>query len=409
MAGVGVSILTARLLGPAGRGQYFYVITLVNLIAQASALGLQTSNTYFAVKQPELLNKLVLNSAWISLVVSGMLSLLVVSFLYFIAKIPGDYLWFTLGLAPTYLFFLIGVNLLIGINKVSEFNFFQIFTNAATIVAVAIAGYWTSNLNIVLSAVFLAWLIVAVSLFKNLYTRGKEAIKFYRDVFSEGFSYSFKSYLIALSTFLVLRINVFFLQQLASPDQLGYFSIAAQITDAIALLPMTVGLILFPRLLRADNGAMAFDKMIAALKMIGGVMVILCLFIWLLAPYFIKFLFGVKFMPAISPLGWLLPGSFFYSLIAVLAQYLAARGQPKLLVITWFLGIITNAVLSYCLIPLYAANGAGLALSVSYSVVLVLCCYLVWIEKKAEPREINSSEKTKDLGFDRPHYVKKYD
>src|SRR6185295_16698317 len=40
------SVITARLLSPAGRGEYFLVVTLAQTLAQFGNLGLQSSNTY---------------------------------------------------------------------------------------------------------------------------------------------------------------------------------------------------------------------------------------------------------------------------------------------------------------------------------------------------------------------------
>src|SRR5690242_11581545 len=53
-AGVVTSIMTARFLLPAGRGEYFLVLTTAQILAQFCNLGLASSNTYFVAKDRSL-------------------------------------------------------------------------------------------------------------------------------------------------------------------------------------------------------------------------------------------------------------------------------------------------------------------------------------------------------------------
>jgi len=67
----GSSILTARFLGPAGRGDYFVVVTFAGMVMQFGNLGLQSSNTYYAARDPRNLGPLLANSLWISMLGGG--------------------------------------------------------------------------------------------------------------------------------------------------------------------------------------------------------------------------------------------------------------------------------------------------------------------------------------------------
>ena len=60
-------VLTARLLGPEGRGEYFLGVTVLTLAAQLATLGLHSSNTYLLSRRSEALPALVANSFWFAL------------------------------------------------------------------------------------------------------------------------------------------------------------------------------------------------------------------------------------------------------------------------------------------------------------------------------------------------------
>lgn len=377
LSGFGVSILTAHFLGPIGRGEYFYIMTLVNIISVIAALGMQTSNTYLVASQPKLLNNLIVNSFWISLIFC---SLITAAVLYFITRsntINHYSLWFALILTPCNLFYLFGVSLMGGIGRFNLLNYYQILMNVLTVIAVIIAGFFTAKLNLILATISISWLLLVIFLFYSLFNRQESfSFKFDRKVFNEGFHYAFKAYLIGIGTYLLLRINVFFLQELSPPAELGYFSIAAQICEALVLLPMTVNMVLFPHLVKSK--ILDLKIILTVVKQVGLLMLILFAVTWLIAPIFIGLFFGEKFMPSVEILRFILPGYFFYGLVTLLTQHLAARGLPPIMLVIWLVGLLINGYLSYLLIPVYHAIGAGIAMSLSYGFVLILFSYLIY-------------------------------
>ena len=67
------SVITARLLGPEGRGIFFYWTTLIVLAVQFGNLGLHSSNTYLLSGGQARLSTLAGNSLWVSLVAGTVL------------------------------------------------------------------------------------------------------------------------------------------------------------------------------------------------------------------------------------------------------------------------------------------------------------------------------------------------
>lgn len=374
-----ISVLTARFLGPEGRGYYFYIYSLVGILAQLSMLGLQTSNTYLATANPQLLNKLTINSAWISFLFCTLLALMVAIVFYLQGNAVHGYIGFVVILTPPYLFYLLGTSLFVSVGKIKQLNYYQLLTNLLTVMAVFLAGYYTKNLYVIFWLVFCAWIIVAISMFFSL-CNNHEKCKWTFDytIFRVSFLYSFKAFIITTCTLAVLRTNVFLLEFL-SFTEVGYFSIAAQIADALSLLPTTVALLLFPQLINAKTTDLSVT--LSVLKKVGALILVLALLIGFLAPFFIPLLFGVEFMPAVDIIRCLLPGSFFSCLIVILSQYLAARGLPLILVFIWLAGVLVNVILSYELMRHYGAVGAASGLSMSYALILLACGMVVRVSR----------------------------
>src|SRR5437773_900396 len=173
-AGVLAAVITARFLGPEGRGEYFLVLTLAATIAQFGNLGLHSSNTYLVARDRGLLARLVANSFWVSIAAGGGLAAIVVGASYALDLFggPGNTaLWFVAVLAPLSLFFLLGQNLLLGIGRTFLFNLVEILSSAVIVALQLAAGFFVPT-----SAGFLAarsiGLIVSSAWLLGALTRG---------------------------------------------------------------------------------------------------------------------------------------------------------------------------------------------------------------------------------------------
>jgi O-antigen/teichoic acid export membrane protein len=62
-----LSIITARYLGPEGRGIYAVTASIVAMGVQFGNLGLHSANTYFITSDKSLLGKLIGNTLWVSI------------------------------------------------------------------------------------------------------------------------------------------------------------------------------------------------------------------------------------------------------------------------------------------------------------------------------------------------------
>jgi len=383
-AGVIVAIVTSRFLGPAGRGEYFIVVTLAAVIAQFGNLGLHSSNTYYAARDPKLVPSIIGNTVWVSLLSGGGLAAGVLAAAYLFDVFGGGAtrsLWFVLFLAPLGLLFLLGENLLLGLGRTILFNTIEILS--ATLLVVL---HLVSIVSFPTSAGFLAARTAGV-LLSSAGTLGfllrisPSRFAFDTSVFRLGFGYAARAYLVALLGYLVLRTNVFLLQFHGGFEEVGLYSVASQVADAMEIIPTSVSLVLFPKLLhQADGGWMMMQR---SLIQVAQVMLAACLAVAVASGVLVDVAFGPEFVRSGSMLRLLLPQVFFISLTSIVSQFIAAKGMPLAILGIWIVGLVIAVLLGSVLIPIYGGDGAAAALSLAYAVTFVLVVTLAFGRRDA--------------------------
>jgi O-antigen/teichoic acid export membrane protein len=209
-----------------------------------------------------------------------------------------------------------------------------------------------------------------------LFPQSPGLFRFEFDVFKQTFSYSTRAYLATLAGFVVLRMNVFTLGAVSGPEQVGFYSIASQISDPIAILPQSIALVLFPRLAALQAGRLRTTMGHAVGT--GLVLGAICLGLWIFADPAIRFAFGLRFAPAAPVLRAMLPGVLFLGIMSVVSQYLAASGFPISVVLAWIGAVAVSGLLGRTLVASYGAFGAAATLSATYALLLIVLSGLCW-------------------------------
>lgn len=373
LSGFAGAVVSARFLGPTERGEYFFVITTSVLVVQFTNLGLSVSNMYKVGREPELFGALVANAVWASVTLGFVGALAAVVFLrganFFPAANPSM-LWFTLLLAPAMLAFMFGTNLLIGSGRIRMFNLFETFGNIFVVGALVAVGVAGGGVAAYLATSASAWALISTLLLAYLVRVSHARLTFIATVFRSGLRYATKVYLISLLAYLVLRGNVFLLQRYYGARELGYYSVAAQVGDALAIFPATVAIVLFPALVRNDQGR--WRSTVRSTLIVAAILAATCGIAALAAPWFMRIAFGPSFVPAAQVLRLMLPGVFGLGLTTVLSTYLAAIGMPRITIGIWAIGVVVTLGMGRLLIPDHAGAGAAVTLSVTYLIVLAL-------------------------------------
>ncbi|MCI0658387.1 MAG: polysaccharide biosynthesis C-terminal domain-containing protein, partial [Acidobacteria bacterium] len=281
---------------------------------------------------------------------------------------------------PFQLLVLFGLNLLVGLGRVPLFNALELIFRGAGVaglfvILILLRGdvRWVLILNLIIAA---GAAVAVVRILGGMVRRsGTGESRTSLALFRSSVGYGAKAYVAALLAYLIVRSDMLLVNMLRGTSDAGVYSIAVQITDLIYLLPMSIGLVLFPRLTRHHEGDPVFAMKVA--RHTAFLMLVLCAAAALLAHPVIKLLYGESFLPAVRALWWLLPGIWAYGVCNQVATQLASSGMPLPAVLVWVPPLVLNLILNLAWIPRWGIQGAAASSSVAYFLVLALHLYLL--------------------------------
>jgi O-antigen/teichoic acid export membrane protein len=298
------------------------------------------------------------NTGWIAVLGGTAAAVGVLTFDFALGDSAPDYVFtaVVLLLAPSSLLFMYLVNLAVALNRPRTFNGLIIFGSVASILLAGIAAYPSPSLNGFLVAAVAASVLACVLSWIVL-ARGISIPRaFDYSLFYDSIAYALRAHIATLFGFLMARMGVLLIRQSGNFTDLGYWSVAAQIADALMILPGTVTLLLFPALVRAE-GAVRWNEFKTALFQLGFIMAVLCIAVAAVAHPVIEAVFGVAFVRVVPLLLALLPGVFFIAVGSVASQFLSANGFPWSQVLAWIFGAFLQAVLSVALFGRFGIIG----------------------------------------------------
>lgn len=172
------------------------------------------------------------------------------------------------------------------------------------------------------------------------------------------------------------------MQQLSTPAEIGQYSVGVGFASLLLQIPAAVGIVIFSRSANSKEPA-KFSKNITKLVRITFLLAILCgIALFILAPFVMTFLYGVAYLPSVTVVQFLLPGIIVLIVFKVLNMDLAGKGKPKISIIAFTPALIVNVILNYYWIPIYGANGAAFASTISYIFATLLFMYIYSVEGK---------------------------
>lgn len=384
LLGIGffTSVLVARILGPEGRGGYAVAAAIGTIGVQLCNLGLHASNTYAVAKDRQLLSTLVMNSITVGVGFGGIVAGILGSLFYFwpfLAPLHGPLLWLGLFWIPLGLCYLFFQNLLLGIDEVNAYNLVELVSKVLSVLflaAVLLYGVVTPEIVFVTGLIALgcslAWTAVILRGHKVRFALPSLAL------FREHFGYSLRGYVAALFAFVALRLDLLIIQYLLGAEQTGYYSVAITLTDALYVLPITVGTILFPKLsgMASDVERWDFTKGVAAT--VGLTMIVIATAASLGSQTLITALYSDAFSPAAAAFVWLLPGIVVLSISSLLMNYLASVGMPPVVMYSSGAAAGANIILNLKLIPTFGIVGASVSMSLSAGIMLAILLIYIY-------------------------------
>ena len=394
--GFATTIVISRTLGPAGRGLFAVATTISAISVQFGNLGLCSSNTYCVAKDRGLLPALIGNTLAVVLVASGLTAIIGIGFVFWpnLAPLPGLLFALTLASVPADLASSLSEGLLLGVNEVRTYNAIEYFAKLATLLLISIAALAhavTVELffGIYLGSSLLGFMWALLRLRRVSTLRPGLSLP----VFRRSIDIGLRAYLILFFGFLVLRIDLLMVQHLLGRAEAGYYSVSQAFSEKLMMLPVIIGLLLFPKLSGMKDHEKKSQLAIKASLVTAVLMLPTVVIAALAAGPMIKIAFGRSFLPAVVPFVWLTPGIYFLAIETVMVQLLNSDGFPTIIVVAWILDAIVNIALNFWAIPHYGITGASMVSSGCYFLMFLVVSVAV-LNRDYKRRQVLADART---------------
>jgi O-antigen/teichoic acid export membrane protein len=364
-------LITARALGPVGRGDLAFLTTIAMLTATLATLGVEEANANLAGSEPASRRALATNSLILALLQGGLASALLLGLIAAFPAIAGDWSSSLLLVALAAIPVLVLQAALLFLIR-ADYGF--ALANAAALVgpvltvtvngALAAVGRITvgTALGIWVVAQVLATALLVWYVARRLQGFGRPERRLAR----RALGFGLKAHTGRVMKTGNYRLDQWLLGAIAGPRELGLYSVAVAWSEAVFYLPEAVGMVMRPDLVRASRaqaarqGATAFR--IAVILTLPVVLLLI-----LAAPILCVTVFGDEFAGSVDALRVLAPGAFGIVALKLLANALTAQGKPMLGNSAIAVAFATTIVLDLLLIPSHGGLGAAIASTVAYT------------------------------------------
>lgn len=378
--GTMTGILSARMLGPTGRGEYAAIVLWPSVVAMLCSLGINQAVAFNVGRKRLAMSEIATAALTIGIVqgiVSVLAGLLVVPFALakyhpIVQHLGIIFVFFT----PVLILGGYPANLFQGLPDLLRFNLIRItapFTFFACLIVIYFAHCATLSFVVVSqlagNLIALAFgLILVWSILKPRPQWNKSAI-------SNLINYGSRTQATNLANYFNQRIDQLMLSLFVPPEQLGYYAVAVTLSTAVTVFPQAVGIVTFSR--GASQGNSDAKASIGASFRVSLIwLLIVCTLLFVAAPILIRCVFGAAFDGSILACRILLPGALMIGLNQVLYNGASALGRPGLPSIAEGISMAVTAIGLYLLVPRFGYIGAALVSSLAYSVSFIVMLVL---------------------------------
>ncbi len=372
-------VLTARLLGPEGKGIYVLALLIPHLAVNVLTLGVGSASTYFVARGERdaatalgtsfaivlplglactLMMEILLRAGWWSTPHASYIALAIWS------TVP------TMGSALLR-------NTVLGLQQYGLFNWLLVMEKTVHLALLALGGVlWGGNVQ-TLCFLFVLGSFLSFTIAFGLVLRAVgSAPGVDLEYAGRALHYGLRGHVGWLAELLNYRLDLLFVEALAGARALGLYSAAVSLAETLWILPGCISVVVMPRLASAKNESSWITAPLC--RLLSPLVLFATITLALFGGPLIRLLYGHEFQASLSPLHLLLPGVALLSIVKILSADFAARGRPGLVSMVSWISLVVTIVLDLALIAPYAARGAAVASTVAYGTSTMVSLFLYW-------------------------------
>lgn len=383
-------VLTARLLGPEGRGAQAAIIMWPQFLAYLLALGLPSALLYNLKSRAREEAGSLIGVALVVGLVMGLIST-VIGVLFvplWLEQYSTEVVRFAQLAMLTTPIVLLGMSFSSAMRAQDAFHLYNRTRYIPPILTLVLLLLlvWFGRLDPFTSS--LAYLVptVPVSLWAIIWVWNKyhPNLRSFFSTFSNLFSYSLRSWGIDLLSVLNGQLDRILVVGFLEPAAMGLYVVALSLARILNAVQGAVVPVLFPKasgrsreeVIHMAGKATRFTAAVTLFAAVGLI---------LLGPQLLELVFGTSFTGATTIFRLLVVETVMAGTVWVLAQTFMALDRPGIVTILQGVGVALTLPLLVWLVPIYGLMGAGLALLTSTLVRFVFICACFPLVLKVKP------------------------
>ena len=374
----GTGILTARILGPAGRGELAAMILWPLFVASVTTLGVPSSLIYHLRRQSDERERLVTNgfamAALLGMAAAAVAAIILPRWLHAYSPAVIHAAQCFLITVPLCSVTLAGRAVLEAAHDFTASNAIQILTPLATLLVLLglLAGHSMSPLT---AAV--AYIAASVPSFCLMLSRvrrtGLRAARLRLAAMKQILQYGIRSYGIDVLGTLALQVDQVLVVSLLSAGAMGSYVVVLSISRMLNVFQTSVVMVLFPK--AAGHNANKVLAMTGESVRISGLVTAACgAMVCLAGPTLLRVVYGAEYEAAAGALRVLVLEAVLSGIVFVLAQAFMALNRPGVVTLLQGLGLSLSVPMMLWLIPRYGIYGAAISLLTSTTARLIFVC-----------------------------------
>lgn len=384
-SGVVTSLLSARALGPAGRGDLMVVLMWPAIFSMVAQIGLPQAYRFWIAKRPECVSALFANGVIFTMVM-GLITLGLAELI--IPHLIGERSPEVLRLTRIYLL-VIPIHLLTDLTRgllEGARRFTWVGALRLILFGVQLGSYiflWSMGRLTVASASYTMLASLGASLVVSLIAVWRELRPEWHPNLSElgtTLRYGIRDYPGILTEFVNWRLDLMMLVGMASSGALGLYVVALRLADITSTLASSVGDALLPEVAASKETDEATRVVTRSLRLTLLAHLLILVPLWIAAPYVLRFAYGEGFLPVTNVLRLLMFASVVWSAGAIVISGLNGLGHPGLSAIARIAAAIVMVIALLTWLPSRGIQGAALSSIAGYSVMFVVA--LFWLLRR---------------------------
>jgi O-antigen/teichoic acid export membrane protein len=378
-----VSVLIARVLGPADRGAFAFLVLLADFWLPFFFFGLGGGTHYYISSRKYAPGDILATVLPVAFVI-GCVNALVLFALWkaewlgkTAATLPPSLTIPVLAVIPLYAVTQMCQRVLLSTSWFSAYNALTLGSQAASAVLLTVLVFAMGlGLEGAVAAKVGLDACVCVVLLALVFRHFRPRLRLNLPFLREAFSYGLKVWVVDLSLKANCRLDHFILGVFAPPGLLGLYTVAVRLSELLWMVTDMTGQVLFNRVAGApDQGERIrlveqIHRALLPLAFAGAAALLL------LGGPALAFVYGEAYVGAVPAMMLLLPGTVAITTVKVLTKYFGGAGSPGASMVLQVAGLLLSCACYPVLIPRWGIEGAALASSIVYTATALMAVFL---------------------------------